>query len=188
MQHRNRRAGLSRWLCLLPLLWGAVWAAEITITRVGACDWTCNDDQMAQLSCHTRVDKALQACANRALVDGKTYFVRPAEYRVDADTTPAEPPPDPDPPDPPPGSSSSSITWIPPTENTDGSPLVDLAGYKIYYGPESRVYYQRIDVPDPARDSYELEVAPGAYYIAMTAYNVAGIESPLSNELLHLVE
>ncbi|MFQ5610302.1 MAG: putative Ig domain-containing protein, partial [Woeseiaceae bacterium] len=35
------------------------------------------------------------------------------------------------------GSSTGSVTvsWTAPTLNADGTPLVDLAGYRIYYGP-----------------------------------------------------
>ncbi len=30
-----------------------------------------------------------------------------------------------------------TLAWDAPTTNTDGTPLTDLAGYKIYYGPTS---------------------------------------------------
>ena len=32
------------------------------------------------------------------------------------------------------GLGSMSLSWTPPTQNTDGSALTDLAGYKLYYG------------------------------------------------------
>ena len=32
------------------------------------------------------------------------------------------------------------LTWDPPTTNTDGTTLADLAGYKIYYGQSSGNY------------------------------------------------
>ncbi|HZX49313.1 MAG TPA: fibronectin type III domain-containing protein, partial [Nitrospirota bacterium] len=38
------------------------------------------------------------------------------------------------------------LTWDPPTTNSDGSPLTDLAGYKVYYGPTSGNYSAVIDV------------------------------------------
>lgn len=39
-----------------------------------------------------------------------------------------------------------SLSWNPPTANTDGSQLTDLAGYKVYYGTISGYYTQQIDV------------------------------------------
>ncbi|MGB5739562.1 MAG: putative Ig domain-containing protein, partial [Woeseia sp.] len=35
---------------------------------------------------------------------------------------------------------SATLSWVPPTLNTDGTPLNDLAGYKIYWGSESGNY------------------------------------------------
>src|SRR4030065_2503178 len=38
------------------------------------------------------------------------------------------------------------LTWDPPTTNSDGSPLTDLAGYKVYYGPTSGNYNTVLNV------------------------------------------
>ena len=35
------------------------------------------------------------------------------------------------------GTNSVTISWTPPTENNDGTPLVNLAGYRIRYGQQS---------------------------------------------------
>ena len=35
---------------------------------------------------------------------------------------------------PPAGSGSATLDWTPVTQNTDGTVLTDLAGYKVYYG------------------------------------------------------
>ena len=37
------------------------------------------------------------------------------------------------------GDASVSLSWVPPTENTDGTPLVNLKGYEIHYGNASGV-------------------------------------------------
>jgi len=34
----------------------------------------------------------------------------------------------------------ATVSWIPPTTNTDGTALTDLAGYKVYYGTVSWSY------------------------------------------------
>ena len=38
------------------------------------------------------------------------------------------------------------LQWEAPSTNDDGTPLTDLAGYKIYYGTASGNYTQTIDV------------------------------------------
>ena len=44
------------------------------------------------------------------------------------------------------GPASFTLSWIPPTLNNDGSPLLDLAGYTIYYGRNSRGYDHEIRI------------------------------------------
>ena len=78
------------------------------------------------------------------------------------------------------------LTWDIPTENVDGSPLVDLAGFNIYWGQVSRSYSDTVDIADPASDEYtwifEVDV-PTTIYFAMTAYDDDGNESAFSNEV-----
>mgnify|MGYP003347827531 CR=1 FL=1 len=42
---------------------------------------------------------------------------------------------------------SVTVTWTFATNNTDGTPLVDLGGVKVYYGTSSSNYTQVVDVP-----------------------------------------
>ena len=86
----------------------------------------------------------------------------------------------------PPSSSNSSVTfsWVAPTENNNGSPLTNLAGYKIHYGTASQDYTQVVALNNPSLNRYVLDSLPsGTYYFAITAYNSAGIESNLSGEI-----
>ena len=39
----------------------------------------------------------------------------------------------------------ATLSWVAPSTNEDGTPLTDLAGYKIYYGTASGNYTQNID-------------------------------------------
>jgi len=77
-----------------------------------------------------------------------------------------------------------TLTWSAPTTNADGTPLTDLAGYKIYYGTESGNYSNIVDVGylDGAEVSYSLELTDNRYYFAVTAYDTSGNESDYSNE------
>lgn len=76
-----------------------------------------------------------------------------------------------------------TLSWTAPTENTDGTPLTDLAGYKIYRSStEGGPYTMHADVPDPEALDYVLDLPAGLYYFVATAYNEAGTESEYSGE------
>ncbi len=77
-----------------------------------------------------------------------------------------------------------SISWQPPTENVDGSPLTDLSGYNIYYGMTPGDYSDQVNVGNPSATDFSVTLASGEYYIAMTALDIDGNESALSNEVL----
>ena len=69
-------------------------------------------------------------------------------------------------------------------QNSDGSPLTDLAGYKIYYGNESGYYHTSIQIDNPGVVIYVVEnLTPGTYYFVSTAINSSGLESRFSNEV-----
>ena len=75
------------------------------------------------------------------------------------------------------------LSWVAPEENVDGSELVDLAGYRVYYGESSREYSESIELRDTAATSHTLNLATGSYYFAMTAFDTEGHESSYSNEV-----
>ena len=78
-----------------------------------------------------------------------------------------------------------TLNWYPPTQNLDGSPLVDLAGYNIYVGTSSNEYEQTIRLENPGLTTYIVEnLSAGTYYIAATAFNSSGVESPFSGEVV----
>ena len=81
------------------------------------------------------------------------------------------------------GTSSVTLTWDPPTENEDGTPLTSLAGYRIRYGLQSGAYTTVVNIANPGLATYVLSgLAAGTYYFAISAYNQKGIESSLSSE------
>lgn len=81
------------------------------------------------------------------------------------------------------GSSGVTISWLPPTENEDGSPLTDLAGYRIHYGDRPGSYSNTILLNNPGLATYFVDgLVPSTYYFVLSAYNSAGIESRYSNE------
>jgi hypothetical protein len=69
-----------------------------------------------------------------------------------------------------------------PTENTNGTPVTDLAGYHIYYGTAEGAWTSTITVLEATETSYVVSgLAPGTYYFAVVAFNTAGEDSPQSN-------
>lgn len=76
-----------------------------------------------------------------------------------------------------------TLSWLPPTENTDGSTLTDLSGYKIYYGTSSDTLTSTISLNNAGISSYVVEglTAGTAYYFAVSAVNSSDIQSGLSN-------
>ncbi|MFU8816198.1 MAG: hypothetical protein ACNA7W_12685 [Pseudomonadales bacterium] len=81
----------------------------------------------------------------------------------------------------------TTLSWVPPEENVDGTPLTDLKGYRIYVGTSSRNYASQIELADPSITDYFLALSRGEYYVAMTAIDAEGNESGYSNEVLKAV-
>lgn len=75
-----------------------------------------------------------------------------------------------------------TLSWTPPTENTDGTPLTNLSGYKIYYGTSSGSLNKTIDINTAGISTYIVEdLSPATWYFAITAVTASGQESSRSN-------
>jgi hypothetical protein len=85
-----------------------------------------------------------------------------------------------------PGSAgTAALTWNAPTTYTNGSPLTNLAGYKIHYGKASGIYTATFTVGNVT--NYTLALPAGTYYFTVSAYDALGSESSLSNEVAKTV-
>ena len=80
----------------------------------------------------------------------------------------------------------AELSWDAPTQNVDGTPLTDLAGFVLYWGKASRQYSSSVPL-DGDRLSYRIELAPGNYFFSMTATDADGNESAFSNEVSKLI-
>ena len=103
---------------------------------------------------------------------------------------------------------TATLTWDPPTTNTDSTQLTDLAGYKLYYGTASGNYTINVNIPcgilpcpgfasDPPSDlerqqkisSHPTVIAISglednrSWYFAATALDTSVNESGFSNEV-----
>jgi hypothetical protein len=77
---------------------------------------------------------------------------------------------------------TSTLSWTAPTENTNGTRLTDLAGYRIYYGSAPGALTHSIQLADPKATSYVVgKLSPGTYYFSVAAYATDGTQSPLSS-------
>lgn len=84
---------------------------------------------------------------------------------------------------------SMSLSWSAPSENSDGTALTDLAGYKLYYGVSQGDYPNQILIDNPSVSSYLIEnLLPDTYYVVATSFNTAGAESNFSNVAVRTVE
>jgi hypothetical protein len=87
------------------------------------------------------------------------------------------------------GYGTALLSWTPPTENTDNSPLTDLAGYRIYYGTTSHDYTETITINDPMATSYLIEnLSSSDWFFAITSFNSLGIESEYSEEATKTID
>jgi hypothetical protein len=87
----------------------------------------------------------------------------------------------------------ATLSWTPPTENTDNTPLEDLAGFRLYIGDSPSRLQPVADIP---AGQTRFEITSGdvfsasnlfgsgsggvTVYFALTAYNSLHIESSLS--------
>lgn len=73
---------------------------------------------------------------------------------------------------------SATLSWMPPTQNDDGSPLIDLAGYRIYYGRDQNNLTRIAVLNNPGLTRYVVEnLSPVRWYFTMTSVNAQGDES-----------
>lgn len=77
---------------------------------------------------------------------------------------------------------SATLSWSAPTQNTDGSALTDLAGYRVYHGTSATSLTDVVQVVGASSSGYTYtQLASGTHYFAVSAYTVGGVESAMSS-------
>lgn len=77
---------------------------------------------------------------------------------------------------------SATLRWTPPTLNEDGTPIENLAGYRVYYGTSTGNLNQVLTIAGPSVTSAVIQnLTPATWYFALKAYNAANVESSFSN-------
>lgn len=172
----------------IRIKWGVV--PDAVAYSVRRCiNATCDPMAFPRLACTQRLDQAhvtlnpgitvrYQVQAART-ADCSGELSAPSSPAVSATTltsTPLPPDPEPEPTDP------AQLLWTPPTRNTDGSSLTNLAGYRISYGTTPEALSQTVQLANPGVTVYTISgLAPGTYYFAVRAYTSTGTESVNSN-------
>jgi Putative Ig domain len=73
----------------------------------------------------------------------------------------------------------ATLKWEKPASKVDGSPLDDLAGYRIVYGRTADDLDSSVFVDDPDQTSYEFsDLASGVWFFAVIGVSSSGLEGP----------
>jgi Fibronectin type III domain len=79
------------------------------------------------------------------------------------------------------GTGTATLSWEAPTTTTAGAPLVNLAGYRIYYGTDENNLQATIELNGTGLQTYVLDdLGAGTWYFAVRAVTSTGAESSLS--------
>ena len=76
------------------------------------------------------------------------------------------------------------VRWDPPTQNEDGSDLIDLAGHKVFYGTAPGSYTHVTNAGMEIETSLTGLDSNTTYYIAVKAYTTEGVESAFATEIV----
>ena len=141
----------------------------------------------------TRVFTNGVTCSNDNFGDPIRGVVKQCFVAIDIATSPPPPPASPPaPPAPAPapapappalGQGSLTLNWNAPTANADGTPINDLAGFRVFYGTASGSYANSVAISDARATSHTIRGLPaGAYYVVVRAYDASNNESAASVE------
>ena len=74
-----------------------------------------------------------------------------------------------------------TVSWVAPAQNEDGTPLVNLAGFRLRHGARYGSYSNEITIQNPGATSHRVSgLAPGLYYFVVSAVDQQGLEGARS--------
>ena len=80
------------------------------------------------------------------------------------------------------GVGAATLSWQPPTQNTDGSTVTKLAGYRIYHGTDPANLSSTIQVSNAGLTAYTVaNLGSGTHYFGISAFTLDGHESDMSS-------
>jgi hypothetical protein len=76
----------------------------------------------------------------------------------------------------------ATLSWSKPTDNTNGTPLTNLAGYVVRYGTNPAALTSQISVASANTTDVEINnLSPGNWYFEVASVNTANMESEFSS-------
>jgi hypothetical protein len=81
---------------------------------------------------------------------------------------------------PPPTNSSATVSLTPPTQNTNGTPLTDLAGMTVYYGTAPASLSKSVQLGPTQTSATIGNLGSGTWYFAAMAYATDGTQSAMT--------
>jgi hypothetical protein len=76
---------------------------------------------------------------------------------------------------------SATLSWVPPTQNTNGSALTNFAGIILYYGTTPSSLTQSVQLASTSQTSYTIgNLTAGTWYFGGMAYTNTGMKSAMS--------
>jgi hypothetical protein len=79
-------------------------------------------------------------------------------------------------------SGTATLSWMPPTTNSDGTVLTNLAGYEVRYGQDADELSNKVSLTNASLSIYMVEnLSAGTWYFAVLAVNSSGVTSSFSN-------
>lgn len=118
-----------------------------------------------------KLDDAEIAALNERLARPQARKAKTASANLAATPVP-EAPPEKE------GTGTARLSWQPPTQNADGTPLKNLAGYVIRYGRNPKALNRRIQLDDPKLTTYTVEkLGEGTWHFSVAAVTQGGAES-----------
>ncbi len=76
---------------------------------------------------------------------------------------------------------SATLSWVPPTQNTNGSALTNFAGIILYYGTTPSSLTQSVQLASNNQTSYTIgNLTAGTWYFGGMAYTNSGMKSAMS--------
>lgn len=87
------------------------------------------------------------------------------------------------------GTGSVTLAWVAPTDNTNGTPVTNLAGYVIEYGTNSASLNQTVTVASPSTTSYTVQnLGAGTWYFGVAAYTTDGAQSSFTTPVSETIQ
>lgn len=77
---------------------------------------------------------------------------------------------------------TATLSWTAVTQNTNGTTLTDLAGYKVFYGTAANAMNTVVTLANPSLTNYLVSnLSSGTWYFGVAAYASDGTQSAMSN-------